>query len=374
MLCDAADAFGHVNIAALDRREVDIEPLQAELLERMLVQEQAGFLEDLLADLGDGATALCCCDEEVWPDEAEFLVIDAREHLSADDTPLLRAVERLQVNLYRMVLNGAVDGLTDFYLEAGLLEERLLHDDDIVLLLGALQGHGCVVEELLDFFLLQMAAEHGIAGRQVEMGMRVDPRRLHARLDLVMDPGKVVLLRRDQEEAPGSRVDDLAVRKGRLEVMDDGAQALCHLLLSIEGIALGIVVEADGHSKETAPLVDLPQIGRGRRIVQGACLAVDEDVGILEGEVLDEDGQHVEGIHDEVRRGMHAHDVADHKHGPGPDERGLLDRIPGEAPQADVREEHHEQQVEVGVGVDDAVEQAAVVALRIDGEDEPRQR
>lgn len=72
-----------------------------------------------------------------------------------------------------MVLNGAVDGLTDFYLEAGLLEERLLHDDDIVLLLSALQGHGCVVEELLDFFLLQMAAEHGIAGRQIEVGMRV---------------------------------------------------------------------------------------------------------------------------------------------------------------------------------------------------------
>lgn len=176
------------------------------------------------------------------------------------------------------------------------------------------------------------------------------------------------------EEAPGSRVDDLAVRKGRLEVMDDGAQALCHLLLSIEGIALCIVVESDRNGRETAPLINLPQIGRGRRIVQGACLAVDEDVGILEGEVLDEDGQHVEGVHDEIRRGVHAHDIADHKHGPGPDERGLLDRIPGEAAQADVREEHHEKQVEVGVGVDDAVEQAAVIALRIDGEDEARQR
>ena len=42
-LCNAADAFGHVNIAALDRREVDIEPLQAEFLKRVLVQEQAGF-------------------------------------------------------------------------------------------------------------------------------------------------------------------------------------------------------------------------------------------------------------------------------------------------------------------------------------------
>ena len=209
MLCDAADAFGHVDIAALDRREVDIEPLQAELLERMLVQEQAGFLEDLLANLGDGAAALGCRDEEIWPDEAEFLVIDAREHLSADDTPLLRAVERLQVNLYCTVLDGAVDSLADLCLEAGLLEERLLHDDDIVLLFGALQGHGCVVEELLDFFLMQMAAEHGIAGRQVEVGMRVNPRSLHARFNLVMDLGKVVFLRRNQEEAPGSRVDDL---------------------------------------------------------------------------------------------------------------------------------------------------------------------
>lgn len=259
-----------------------------------------------------------------------------REHLSADDTPLLRAVERLQVNLYCTVLDGAVDSLADLCLEAGLLEERLLHDDDIVLLFGALQGHGCVVEELLDFFLMQMAAEHGIAGRQVEVGMRVNPRSLHARFNLVMDLGKVVFLRRDQEEAPGSRVDDLAVRKGRLEVMDDGAQALCHLLLSIEGIALCIVVESDRNGRETAPLIDLPQIGRGRRIVQGACLAVDEDVGILEGEVLDEDGQHVEGIHDEVRRGVHAHGVADHKHSSVPDERGLLNRIPGEAPQADV--------------------------------------
>ena len=59
-------------------------------------------------------------------------------------------------------------------------------------------------------------------------------------------------------------------------------------------------------------------------------------VRVVEGEVLDEDSQHVEGIHDEVRRGVHAHDVADHKHSPGPDERGLLNRIPGEAPQADV--------------------------------------
>ena len=189
-----------------------------------------------------------------------------------------------------------------------------------------------------------------------------------------MDFRERCFFRREQDEAPHSRVDDLAVGERCLEVARDGAQAFGHLPLAVERAALHVVVDADGKGGEGPALIELLQVRRGRQVAQRPRLAVQEDVGVLEREVLDEDGQHVEGVHDEVRRGVHAHDIADAEHEPSPDQRELLDARPGEAPQADDGQRDHEQQVEVGVRVDDAVERPAVVALRVDGEDESRQR
>ena len=256
-LRDAAEVLSHVAVAALDGREVEVQALEAELAERMLGEEQAGFLEDLLAELGDAAAALGDGDEDVGPDEAKLLVVEAREHLRADDAVLLRAVERLEVNLDGIRLDGAVDGQTDSGIHAGLVEERLLHDDDVVLLLSAVQGRGRVVEEELDVLAaLQLPLEHRVAGCQVEVRVLVDPRGLHARIDFLMDFRERCFFRREQDEAPHGRVDDLAVGKHCLEVARDGAQAFGHLPLAIErAFALACL-----HPKQVVVLIAEPTI------------------------------------------------------------------------------------------------------------------
>ena len=313
-LRDAAEVLSHVAVATLDGREVEV---------------QAGFLEDLLAELRDAAAALGDGDEDVGPNEAELLVVEACEYLRPDDAALLCAVERLEVDLDGVRLDGAIDGAPDRGVQAGLVEERLLHDDDIVLLFGAVQSRGCVVEEQVDALAaLQLALEHRVAGRQVEVRVLVDPRSLHARIDLLMDLREGGFLRREQDEAPHGRVDDLAVGKRRLEVARDGAQSFRHLPLVVERAALRVIVDADGKGGEGPALIELLQVRRSRQVAQRPRLAVEEDVGVLECEVLDEDGQHVEGVHDEVGRGVHAHDVADAEHEPRPHQRELLDARP----------------------------------------------
>ena len=207
-----------------------------------------------------------------------------------------------------------------------------------------MQSHGRVVEEVLDIFIaLQLAVEHRIADRQVEMGMCVNPRSLHARADLRTDIGEGMLFRGEQNEAPYGRVDNLAVGEGIPEIARDGAQSLRHLPLAVERAALHVVVDPDGKREERPPVIELLQIGHCCRVAQSSRPAVQEDAGVLEREVLDEDAQHVEGVHDEVGRGVHAHDVADAEHEPRPNQRELLDARPREAPQADDGQRDHDQ-------------------------------
>ena len=356
-------------VHALDRREVDIDPLQ--LASAILAEEAADLFQHLLAETDDLAVFLGETDKVVGGDQIALLIPEPRQRLGADDGTGLRVHDGLEKGLDAVCLDGMVQGTLhgDFMLQPGgevqiqnsvlgdvALAESMDRDSETLHHMVGVQpddGGGAHLEK---------------SGVQVQLGLIGNPGLMKAVCNLLRQLSHVHLLGTDQSKAAGVQIKEGERGIGLLDIRADQPDALFHLPDAVNLAGVGIVAQDKAEDTKVLFLDALGKIFPQCREAEAA-VGRGIDGRIFKGNEDDQQRHQIEDVQHQILRHQHADEIAAQKNDVVADQGDQI--APGKLLPVEEDEEEGEQQIKTEAEVNDIVERTAVIAVLIDQEDRP---
>ena len=370
------EGFRQLMIHALDRRQVDIDKLQTGKVLPMIAQEPAGLCQNLLSDLHDAAGTFCQRDKLSRRDDAKPGILHSGQSFRADDSSCGGLYDRLQINHQRVFLDGIAERLLHSELPQDPFNRALVHDKVTVDLsvCALFQNIPDCLQLLIDRINLQIRPHLSVHKMQVHTRFFRVPW-------LIQPPGRLrkklryrlllhMFLLNHDEEAPGSFIIDRTRTKCLPEELPDLAEHLVHLKTAVDLARLLIVAvhESDQIVPDSKVLM-FPHHLLERLKVKKHRPALTVQINVVDREIQDHDGKHVEGVHQEEMRERKAEESAG-------DQDGVADKNPikcsvmnfcpkmNQNLQSQNQEDKH-------LHIEDRVQGTAVIAFLVDGKDRP---
>ena len=124
--------------------EVDLKPLDSEVLDLVILRKSAGFFENPVSEFDDGSVFFGDRDELIWADEAKLWVNESKKGFGGYDLVAGGIPDRLIEDLEVILFKTAGDRAFDLTFTLDEPEGKAVTDDDFLFEASVLSGEEVV--------------------------------------------------------------------------------------------------------------------------------------------------------------------------------------------------------------------------------------